>query len=174
MLFRKIQVRSDSSCLNSGSRMVHLQSSSLLFKLAPRSLAILSGVLAMGLQLESDRPGRQTRRCVGYSHNYFVLFSSLLFQPLVNALSCFCKDDSGINFCGGPNYPCSSDTSSVQQCCLNGDTCLSNGFCFFTHPTQTRTSGYYLGGCTDPNFQDPRCPQQCSKLVSRHCNRTPL
>lgn len=50
------------------------------------------------------------------------------------------------------------------QCCFPGDICLSDGICQYTHP-QTAAgfySGYYISGCTDPNYRDSTCVKQCT------------
>ena len=57
--------------------------------------------------------------------------------------------------------PCSNSTSTVQ-CCNPSDTCGADGFCYFTHALASAVTGYYLGGCTDPDFEDPACSQHCT------------
>lgn len=59
--------------------------------------------------------------------------------------------------------PCGDPKSHVQACCAYGDLCLENSICHFTHLV-LNTSGYYTGGCTDPNFKDAACLQQCGNL----------
>ena len=76
---------------------------------------------------------------------------------------CYCKDNGSINECGAGPKPCGApNADGFVQCCASGDTCGADGFCHFIHP-QGSTSGFYLGGCTDPNFADSSCPQLCSK-----------
>jgi hypothetical protein len=50
-------------------------------------------------------------------------------------------------------------------CCASDELCMSNGLC--RNATSTpKTNSYWRGGCTDPTFQDPACPN--------YCNRTPI
>ncbi|KAF3041989.1 hypothetical protein E8E11_000946 [Didymella keratinophila] len=46
-------------------------------------------------------------------------------------------------------------------CCASDELCMSNGLC--RNATSTpKTNFYWRGGCTDPTFQDPSCPNYCS------------
>lgn len=56
--------------------------------------------------------------------------------------------------------PCGDIQEGVQSCCQDGDICLENSMCHFTHPL-AHTSGYYTGGCTDPDFIAPVCLSYC-------------
>ncbi|KAL9598021.1 MAG: hypothetical protein Q9219_004777 [cf. Caloplaca sp. 3 TL-2023] len=59
--------------------------------------------------------------------------------------------------------PCGDPQDGVQACCERGDFCMENSICLFTHPNDIKnTSGYYTGGCTDRNFNDPVCSRQCT------------
>lgn len=61
--------------------------------------------------------------------------------------------------------PGNRSASGHYQCCAMGYVCLSNGFCHGNSPV-LGGSGYYMGGCTDPNFEDREaCPFRCSKLA---------
>ena len=94
-----------------------------------------------------------------------ILLISLLLvlaQGAAAASECYCKNTGEVDQCGGSTYACGADTGSVQSCCVLGDICLDDGFCQFSHALQG-TSGYYLSGCTDPTFQDPKCLGQCGK-----------
>jgi len=63
--------------------------------------------------------------------------------------------------------PCGDTSAGLQLCCQGGDICLESSICHFSHPL-AKTSGYYIGGCTDPSFTDPSCARQCCKLIWRH------
>jgi hypothetical protein len=66
--------------------------------------------------------------------------------------------------CSGTENVCgygSSVDSGAQLCCVAGDVCGKDSICHFSKPI-TNTSGYYLGGCTDPNYRDPVCQNHCS------------
>ena len=90
-------------------------------------------------------------------------FSTLTLSMADSAL-CYCKHANHVLVCPDvPTSSCSNDTSSIQQCCATGDTCGENGFCHFNHPSDFTLSGYYIGGCTDPNYKDPKCVLECSK-----------
>lgn len=62
--------------------------------------------------------------------------------------------------------PCGdTDTNStVQMCCVGPDICLSDSICQFTHPLE-KSSGYYIGGCTDETYSDPICSRHCSNNI---------
>ncbi len=68
--------------------------------------------------------------------------------------------------CSGGEFACgeASNVSSggAQLCCVNGDQCGRDSICHFSKPI-ANTSGYYLGGCTDPTYTDPVCQHHCCK-----------
>lgn len=55
--------------------------------------------------------------------------------------------------------------STFSSCCIpsEGDTCLTDGLCFFPQSTSTQTSGNYVyrGACTDQAWKDGSCATQC-------------
>ncbi|KFY53720.1 hypothetical protein V497_08286 [Pseudogymnoascus sp. VKM F-4516 (FW-969)] len=69
--------------------------------------------------------------------------------------------------CGMDSSPCSGSKSDsgVSLCCVPGDTCGADSICHFTRRVEN-ASGFYLGGCTDPTFQDPLCAGQCSESLT--------
>lgn len=75
----------------------------------------------------------------------------------------------GLNFVTSSNqyFPCggSNGGSGVQSCCYAGDYCMEDSICHYTHSV-TNGTGFYMAGCTDPTWQDPACPKQCSKYSS--------
>ncbi|KAM0802982.1 hypothetical protein BDR22DRAFT_841102 [Usnea florida] len=83
-------------------------------------------------------------------------------------MSCYVIDknvlslDPEQSLCGTPNTTTDTTSATEQHCCQEGDTCLSNAICYFTHPGHGYTSGYYIGGCIEKSFQSPTCSQQCS------------
>ncbi|QDS76755.1 hypothetical protein FKW77_001607 [Venturia effusa] len=54
-----------------------------------------------------------------------------------------------------------SDPTQNLQCCADGDFCLSNGLCQYSH-SELGASGYYAGGCTSQDYRDSSCPQLCN------------
>jgi hypothetical protein len=48
-------------------------------------------------------------------------------------------------------------------CCEDGDFCLSNGLCRYSH-SEVGGSGFYAGGCSDKAYKDSSCPALCSKV----------
>ena len=94
----------------------------------------------------------------------FLLLACLSRCALASSLRCYCKSQNAIHATCDKLTPCGMPSSTgFVQCCSNGDTCGADGFCHFTQPLNG-SSGYYLGGCTDPTFRDSSCPQQCSKF----------
>jgi hypothetical protein len=81
--------------------------------------------------------------------------------------TCYCKDFGEIVICGGNGQTTCENASSVdseaQLCCGIGDQCGIDSLCHFTTP-QALSSGYYLGGCTDPTFTDPVCSNPCGEF----------
>lgn len=86
-------------------------------------------------------------------------------------MSCYVKNaNSNEPYISSAQRPCtnttttsSSSSNSFTQCCNPTDTCGTNGFCHFTHAQDAPVTGYYLGGCTDPSFEDPiACAQRCT------------
>lgn len=63
--------------------------------------------------------------------------------------------------CGTASVGLFNPNTGVEGCCVAGDTCGANGVCK-RNTTIDNTSGYYLGGCTDPTYQDPACPRLCN------------
>lgn len=58
---------------------------------------------------------------------------------------------------------CQGDTSpgGFSSCCVVGNTCLVGSLCY--SPPLGSGSGFYTGACTDPEFSDSACIQQCGK-----------
>lgn len=69
--------------------------------------------------------------------------------------------NSGTLFKAPDSYPCGGSNGEIAFTCINGDLCTEASICHSTRPVQG-TSGYYIGGCTDPTFPAPACSQQCS------------
>ncbi|KAK0649958.1 hypothetical protein B0T16DRAFT_324568, partial [Cercophora newfieldiana] len=51
--------------------------------------------------------------------------------------------------------PCGNDAFGHVTCCGKGDWCLGSNACWNQEFGVT-----YLLGCSDPNFQDPNCPDK--------------
>ena len=84
------------------------------------------------------------------------------------ANACYVKNAAS----NSPSYSadqaaCSNITSGYTQCCNPSDACGLDGFCHFTHALSSPVTGYYLGGCTDPDFEDPACAQHCTSLPTQ-------
>ena len=58
---------------------------------------------------------------------------------------------------------------TVQERCKHGDTCSVDGFCYSPSPNLT-PSPVYLGGCTDPQYQDDACTKSCGVLPVSFCS----
>jgi hypothetical protein len=60
--------------------------------------------------------------------------------------------------------PCGpvNNTNPVVPCCVNGDYCMSDGFCHYTH-SEEGGSGYYSASCTDPTYESHVCQNRCGK-----------
>lgn len=58
--------------------------------------------------------------------------------------------------CGNPN-----STDPFVFCCVNGDICMSNGFCYYTH-SLAGGSGYYVASCTNPAAVGEGCANRCT------------
>ena len=77
------------------------------------------------------------------------------------ALTCYTV---GLNFVTSSNqyFPCTAtDGSGNASCCYAGDYCMEDGICHYTHEVEGGT-GYYLGGCTDADWQSDSCHKECS------------
>ena len=96
----------------------------------------------------------------------YLLFFQATFSAAQAATStCYCKDAGAVSSTCANAVPCGNDTSRVQQCCIAGHQCHPDGFCYTGEPPPdvVTFSSFYMGGCTDPTFEDPVCPQECSK-----------
>ncbi|KAI4162223.1 MAG: hypothetical protein LQ342_004089 [Letrouitia transgressa] len=62
------------------------------------------------------------------------------------------------------NVPCAPGANSTVKfpCCADGDECLSDNICHFTHRPNSVQSGFYVAGCTDQTGKDAACIQACS------------
>ncbi|TID19976.1 hypothetical protein E2P81_ATG07276 [Venturia nashicola] len=54
-----------------------------------------------------------------------------------------------------------SNQTQNLQCCADGDFCLIDGLCRYSH-SEVGASGYYAGGCTSKDYKDGSCPQLCN------------
>lgn len=78
-------------------------------------------------------------------------------------MSCYTRNTNKIFEQDGQSS-CGSTTTfstTAQQCCQVGDTCLGNAICYFTH-SQNKATGFYVGGCTGEPFPGPVCSMQCT------------
>ena len=65
------------------------------------------------------------------------------------------------------SVPCGNFTpEGPATCCVQGSTCLANNICYTANPPNGG-SGYYMGGCTDPNYDttNPACTSYCSESL---------
>ena len=91
-----------------------------------------------------------------------VIWASKISHLFTNAMAkCYYSQNSTVIFLNGDQKLCGPSISEAQVCCFSSDTCLEDSICHYTHPL-VGGSGYYVGGCTDPNFPEP-CSRSCSK-----------
>lgn len=95
------------------------------------------------------------------------LLGPLFFQSAmaVSHTTCYqSSNSSNTDSIYKSNYlPCNSPSSTgFVSCCFEGHLCGLDGFCHFSSML-VGTSGYYLGGCTDPTYNDPSCVSQCGR-----------
>lgn len=60
-------------------------------------------------------------------------------------------------------------TNSVQgflMCCNIGQECYQDGICRTPGTVLENSSPFYIGGCTDPSFQDSSCSTLCCTFLS--------
>jgi hypothetical protein len=98
---------------------------------------------------------------------YSTIFSVVpLILPSISLVSsnCYCIRDNDIFDCSTTETVCgiaSSVDSGAQLCCVAGDQCGIDSVCHLSKQIAI-TSGYYLGGCTNPTYNDPVCQKHCS------------
>ena len=56
--------------------------------------------------------------------------------------------------------PCGNDAFGHQTCCGAGDNCLADNACFGVHGSGYGSMLTYMGGCTDPDYNDASCPDK--------------
>lgn len=97
---------------------------------------------------------------------FLSLWLLFFLLPCLIFATCYCENAGQIVECGMDSSPCSGSKSDsgVSLCCVPGDTCGADSICHFTRRVED-ASGFYLGGCTDPTFQDPLCAGQCCKFI---------
>ncbi|TVY35975.1 hypothetical protein LSUB1_G005603 [Lachnellula subtilissima] len=100
------------------------------------------------------------------------LFAIALFLSIpnvkANSLDTSCWYETNNQIQSSQGGPCGviSPGTGYKTCCAVNDTCLADGICQYTHagPTQGQTTGYYVGGCTDPSLNSPNCNTHCSSF----------
>ncbi|KAF7509250.1 hypothetical protein GJ744_008144 [Endocarpon pusillum] len=77
--------------------------------------------------------------------------------------TCWRKSRSKVESRTGVDVPCPNTRSpgGFDSCCYNGDLCLGDSICHYTH-SLAGGSGYYTQGCSDPTYQDSACFQRCT------------
>jgi hypothetical protein len=93
------------------------------------------------------------------AHQYKMILFLLCFISLLaqgsRATSCYFPDGNLTTTEANDWSPC-DPTAQVSTCCQSTHVCLSNNLCFdniFNHVLR--------GGCTNPSFPSPDCPQYC-------------
>ncbi|KAI9693425.1 MAG: hypothetical protein M1820_009301 [Bogoriella megaspora] len=86
-------------------------------------------------------------------------------QPEVVYPICYIKNVDVVKT-GLQDRPCgpTNATNPYVSCCVEGDTCLEDGMCYAPDDFDG-TAGYYIGGCTDANYEDPACKQHCCRTL---------
>lgn len=99
----------------------------------------------------------------------FIYASIIVFTAFAHA-ECWWKMSNQVVPMNAPSFVCGGNTGSkFQSCCVQGDTCLQGSICHFTHET-AYGSGYYIGGCTDENYDDSICSPRCGETLPPHLN----
>lgn len=140
----------------------------LIWLFIDSSLSLLISFLAVACWRRHSKA--MARPPLFVTPNYSL--SILPFLSVV-ASTCYCVRDSVVFDCSSTESACggaSSVDSGAQLCCVNGDQCGKDSICHFTKSIPN-TSGYYLGGCTHPTYQDQVCQRHCSQYTqySNHC-----
>jgi hypothetical protein len=63
--------------------------------------------------------------------------------------------------------PCNLTAVAEGQhsaCCAPGDKCLANGLCEYGGPNPNNANEFWRVGCTDPTYQDSKCPKYCKDV----------
>ena len=87
----------------------------------------------------------------------------LLYFPLAEA-TCYVAaygivgEQPGWNACPGT----ASSTGGVETCCLSGSDCGEDSLCHIANADDPDNS-WYQAGCTDSNYQDPICRNDCGE-----------
>lgn len=62
------------------------------------------------------------------------------------------------------------DSGGAQLCCKTGSQCGEDSICHGSYPDDPGSAGgWYVGGCTDMEYTDPVCRQDCSEF-QKACN----
>ena len=79
--------------------------------------------------------------------------------------TCYQKSNNKIRKTKGTLCGTPADDNDFVQCCQEGDTCLPNHFCYFSH-TLPGASGFYVALCSDPDYKDTdACSDRCGKRI---------
>lgn len=102
------------------------------------------------------------------------MYASIIVFPAFAHAKCWWKVSNQVvpmeSVAGAPTFVCGGNTDSkFQRCCVQGDTCLQGSICHFTHQS-VFGSGYYIGGCTDEDYDDPICSPRCSETLPSNLN----
>lgn len=87
------------------------------------------------------------------------LLSLLLALSAAASDNCFWRSNNTINAEGDGWFACNNtqiNPGGAQLCCIAGSQCGEDSICH-------NNNGYYIGGCTDGNYEDPVCNNNCSK-----------
>ena len=76
--------------------------------------------------------------------------------------SCYSLINTTENFIVSGQQTCGSPVNGISYCCNEDDICLDDAICHSTVTAPGR-SGFYVAGCTEPDFPEP-CSKSCSEL----------
>lgn len=81
--------------------------------------------------------------------------------------SCYSLVNTTESFTVSGQQKCGSPVDGASYCCNQDDTCLDDAICYSTAPAPG-ASGFYVAGCTDPDFPEP-CSKSCSQSAVAGC-----
>ena len=92
----------------------------------------------------------------------------LLLAALVTAdNTCYLRTDGEINKQNSKWFTCEDDPregTSSSVCCMTGSTCGPDSLCRWDVENSDLDKGkFFVGGCTDKNYNDPACRKECSE-----------
>ncbi|KAK3722995.1 hypothetical protein LTR37_002141 [Vermiconidia calcicola] len=97
------------------------------------------------------------------------LLLALLLSTVSSALAqepCYWRSNEAIAVQDYPGWFACNNTNlspnGAQLCCLGGAQCGDDRLCRSPMTNGSTGYGYFVGGCTDPNYRDPVCRMECT------------